>query len=971
VRDRLVEALELDLVGPGTGHPLAEERLPGWERPSNWYLTGFLIPVRSVDDEAGDVDSDEEVDEPQEDDPSDDGAEDRTAAKRRYFPSSLGLSTLVAAGVAVIRVTVQWGDYTVGEQAAGEAGESDGESRSRPRRVWQRTPQKRTIEVPLSGSSSIPRVIPVPDSNGLELHILERPLPAAGIDGRIPADTRAVSVFLVNDRDPDSKQRDRAYIFQAGLEVGCEKPFVPRPDLRSGDSDWDEQVADLHYADTPEFATGHGVSVDWDLVGGECRLLRTRWIPSAEVEQTIPADAGGAELRMEALGALVDGAAAQAALAPLVSEYRAWIELGESETQVLDGERRSTAGTLLSAAWFAAGRIERGIATLAGDPDALDAFRMANRAVAKALRRRLHEVNEPAWRPFQLAFLLINLPGLADPAAPDRSIVDLLYFPTGGGKTEAYLALAAFAIVLRRLRRTDPGRLTGAGVTVVMRYTLRLLTLDQLSRAAGLICALELERQYDQDRYGTWPFEIGLWVGKAATPNGMGHKGDGRTDRARSRVLQYKANPQGKPSPIPLEECPWCQTPFTAASFSLHPDSDRPRELRIVCTNFECDFTRDRPLPIVTVDEPLYRRLPAFLIATVDKFAALPWVGPSGALLGGASRYDATGFYGAAEPGRGTPLPEPLPPPDLVIQDELHLISGPLGTMAGLYETAIAGLCQRELDNQIVAPKIIASTATVRRAQDQIQALFARATTQIFPPPGPDRRESFFARTVPASNAPACRYIGVAAPGRNPKVVMRKVWLALMGAAERCYRDNGGHNNAQNPVDGYMTVIGYFNSLRELGGARRIIEEEVRNTVGGYGARRRIGEHPGLFQDRRNFNEVVELTSRVPTNKVAEARRRLGTPFTDIKQRVDCALATNMISVGLDIPRLGLMGVLGQPKAAAEYIQATSRVGRTNDAPGLVVTLLNVHKPRDRSHYERFRHFHETFYRSVEVGSVT
>ena len=390
-----------------------------------------------------------------------------------------------------------------------------------------------------------------------------------------------------------------------------------------------------------------------------------------------------------------------------------------------------------------------------------------------------------------------------------------------------------------------------------------------------------------------------------------------------------------------------------------------------MCTNFECDFTRDRPLPIVTVDEPLYRRLPAFLIATVDKFAALPWVGPSGALLGGASRYDATGFYGAAEPGRGTPLPEPLPPPDLVIQDELHLISGPLGTMAGLYETAIAGLCQRELDNQVVAPKIVASTATVRRAQDQIQALFARATTQIFPPPGPDRRESFFARTVSASTAPARRYIGVAAPGRNPKVVMRKVWLALMGAAERCYRDNGGHNNAENPVDGYMTVIGYFNSLRELGGARRILEEEVRNTVSGYGARRRIGEHPGLFQDRRNFNEVVELTSRVPTNKVAEARRRLGTPFTDIKQRVDCALATNMISVGLDIPRLGLMGVLGQPKAAAEYIQATSRVGRSNDAPGLVVTLLNVHKPRDRSHYERFRHFHETFYRSVEVGSVT
>jgi hypothetical protein len=339
-------------------------------------------------------------------------------------------------------------------------------------------------------------------------------------------------------------------------------------------------------------------------------------------------------------------------------------------------------------------------------------------------------------------------------------------------------------------------------------------------------------------------------------------------------------------------------------------------------------------------------------------------------LLGGARRYDQNGYYGATQPGRGTALPDPLPPPDLIIQDELHLISGPLGTMAGLYEVAIEGLCARELNGQTVLPKIIASTATVRRAQDQIQALFGRSVTQIFPPPGPDRRDSFFARTVPASRAPARRYVGIAAQGRNPKVVMRKVWLALMAAAERAYRDAGGHRNAQNPADPYMTVIGYFNSLRELGGARRILEEEVQNTLKAYGTRRRIGEDRGLFQDRKTFSEVVELTSRVPTNKVAEARRRLGARF-DQSERVDCAIATNMISVGLDIPRLGLMGVLGQPKTAAEYIQATSRVGRVDEAPGLVVTLLNIHKPRDRSHYERFRHFHETFYRSVEVGSVT
>jgi len=302
--------------------------------------------------------------------------------------------------------------------------------------------------------------------------------------------------------------------------------------------------------------------------------------------------------------------------------------------------------------------------------------------------------------------------------------------------------------VLRRLRHPEENCLAGTGVTVIMRYTLRLLTLDQLARASGLVCALELERENDIKRYGEWPFEIGLWVGKAATPNILGRRGDGRSDSARTKVRQFKADPKGKPSPIPLENCPWCGERFSPNSFALLPNDDNPRELHIICTNFECDFTRDRPLPIIAVDEPLYRRLPAFLIATIDKFASLPWVGESGVLLGGAERHDANGFYGAAEPGKGTRLSSPLPPPDLVIQDELHLISGPLGTMAGLYEAAIEALCIQNVDDQLVRPKIIASTATVRRAQDQIQALFARPLTQVFPPPGPDRRDYFFAKTA-------------------------------------------------------------------------------------------------------------------------------------------------------------------------------------------------------------------------------
>lgn len=221
-----------------------------------------------------------------------------------------------------------------------------------------------------------------------------------------------------------------------------------------------------------------------------------------------------------------------------------------------------------------------------------------------------------------------------------------------------------------------------------MRYTLRLLTLDQLGRAAGLICALELERRGDDgSRLSEWPFEIGLWVGKAGTPNHLGAKGDGRSDSARAKVSQYKNNPRGRPAPIPMESCPWCGEDFTPDSFTLLPNAEKPTDLRIACASWQCEFSGDQPLPIVAVDEPLYRRLPAFLIATVDKFASLPWVGDSGALLGGADRYDAAGFYGAAAPRRGGRLARPLPPPDLVIQDERHLISGSLGTMAGLYPT--------------------------------------------------------------------------------------------------------------------------------------------------------------------------------------------------------------------------------------------------------------------------------------------
>jgi hypothetical protein len=515
-----------------------------------------------------------------------------------------------------------------------------------------------------------------------------------------------------------------------------------------------------------------------------------------------------------------------------------------------------------------------------------------------------------------------------------------------------------------------PSGLASAGVSVLMRYTLRLLTLEQLSRAATLICALDLERQRDAERLGSWPFEIGLWVGMAATPNAMGRKGDNNERSARTRTIRFQNDSRSNPAPIPLEECPWCGTKFTALSLSLVPNPDAPTDLRVACINRRCDFKGGNPLPIIGIDEPIYRRLPCFIVATVDKFAGVPWIGPVGALFGKFERSDAQGFYGPCAPDRGARLPNPALPPDLIIQDELHLISGPLGTNAGLYEAAIDALRSREIEGKTVRPKIVAPTATVRRADAQVKALFGRDSVDIFPPPGPDRRDSFFAVTMPKAKRNARRYVGIAASGRSLKRVMLVTYLALMGGAKRFYEEAGGKRNVENPGDPYMTLVGYFNSLRELGGSRRIVEDEVTSRLKSYGSRRRVGESKGLFADREIKQEVLELTSRESTDKVANSKRRLALRFNE-DDRVDVALATNMISVGLDIVRLGLMVVLGQPKTTAEYIQATSRVGRDDERPALVVTLLNIHRPRDRSHYERFEAWHASFYRGVETTSVT
>jgi hypothetical protein len=736
---------------------------------------------------------------------------------------------------------------------------------------------------------------------------------------------------------------------------------------------------------------GRNVAADWDRSSGESGKVCTVWtdpLPQAPVHRVAPNEdaslKGAVTFGMEDLSRAAEAGPVtlRAALSELPQLYGKWIETQIKLAESLGApRRRETAERLIADMGTAQARIAAGIEILL-DPaqDApLTAFRLMNEAVARAARRRNagreqrpEDMPQPTWRPFQLAFVLLNLAGLVDKTHADREIADLLFFPTGGGKTEAYLGLAAFSIALRRLR--GPGVL-GAGVSVIMRCTLRLLTLDQLSRAAGVVCALELMREDPANRdekgrrlLGDWPIETGLWVGSDASPNRLGRTGDSDETTAVGRIRRFRNN-RG-PAPAPLKACPWCGEGFKPDTFKCEPNEHAPTRLDLRCDNIDCDFTGDRPLPIRVVDEDIYRRLPAFLIATVDKFASLPWVGQTGAFFRGVERYETDlGFFGASEAG-GRPLGNgwSLDPPDLIIQDELHLISGPLGTVAGLYEAAIDFLASRQAGGRTVRPKIVASTATVRRAEKQIQALFDREKTAVFPPPGVSIEDSFFAFSKPED--PARLYVGIAAQGRGPKLVFLRTLTTLLAAAQAAYEEAGGTRSSRNEADPYMTALCYFNALRELGGARRIVEDEVRERVGGYGAkRRRIAPMDQPFRNRA-MRDPLELTSRVSTDEVAIAKERLDAVVGGEKS-VDVALATNMISVGLDITRLGLMLVQGQPKTAAEYIQATSRVGRDPRRPGLVVAILNVHKPRDRMHYEQFSQFHRTFYRAVEATSVT
>lgn len=965
VRERLINALRLELLGPET----ADEVLS--QSPNTRYLVSMLAPAGTaldpVEDEAFEGEEAEEQ------------SEGHAPTAASLDPSSIGISLAVMAGTDPVSVLLRWGEYEKVEkppQLGGE--EADVERDGNPDDAAKRN-QRPTFEWPRTQHEAM-RALAVRATDGLERDVL-----APGVDMQWVAreldDVVVFSIFLVNARDapPDTRPDDADWLYQPHIEVRADAAVIVAREMAGGIAAADPDIAsaDLTYRKRRELATGHGVSADWELVEGMVDRATRVWttvIPDRGVPIVSPAGSGVPHLNMDEL-ADADGERLAFILSPLTNAYEAWIEERDHELESIEPSLRPVGRDHLLLARDALERMREGIDLLRTDDSARAAFNFANRAMALQLRKSAKirarrrglkptEGAPPRWRPFQMGFILQCLASLADTQHGDRGLADLLWFPTGGGKTEAYLGLTAFTLAHRRLRRDPEGLLTDDGTSVLMRYTLRLLTIQQFQRALTLMCACEQLRLADTRTWGSARFTIGLWVGEGATPNNFGDSKDA-VERLRNGQKVYRS------SPYQVLYCPWCGEDLTPFQYTC--DEDLERTL-VHCASMTCEFAARNSrlgLPVLMVDTEIYRSPPSLLLATVDKFAQMPLNGKIQALFGRVARFcPRHGYLTTAEAHpqshRATKASKAtsvtscarLAPPDLIIQDELHLISGPLGTLVGLYEVAVQALCTREIEGITIRPKVVASTATIRRAKSQVEGLFG-LDVAVFPPLGLEADRSFFAQPADPVEAPGRVYVGIYAPGKSVKTALVRVYGALLSRALLEFEADPAPES-----DAYMTLVGYFNSLRELGGAVRLVEDDVP-------ARLRVLRRRG-FGPARTIYENQELTSRISSSQIPERLQQLERSFIGKKQGaypIDVLLASNMLSVGVDIDRLGLMVVSGQPKTSAEYIQATSRVGRVH--PGLIIDVFNWIRPRDTSHYERFRHYHDTFYRHVEATSVT
>ncbi|MFB4300404.1 helicase-related protein [Actinomadura sp. NTSP31] len=893
-------------VGPDGGHEEVVSNLPHRQ-----YAVGMLFPADPADDGRDPIDSGEEL---SGDVPERDVEEDGAAVPlaEDWRPSSVAIS-FVTDGDSV-EVDFSCGTYS---QVPG-----DGPPR------WRRSP---------FGFS------------GITLTSGEGPPPLP--EGEVPIEVGArwrafrgmslvtVHVRVMSESAGDDRLDIAQMLFQVRLSV---KPVAGARILeydttRLLDADPEAAELRLRFRNRKIYAVGHGMAADWDLSDGSCSRVFLDPMPAFIVPaiETTGFDEGTAEADALSLAHLLqmdsDPEPVLRSLDAFIDAFAEWVDEQRQRAEEILDEKEVARG-IASRSQVALKRMRAGVALLR-DPSqghlrtafslGMEAMRLQMRQASINHGAPKNDVKEPAWRPFQLGFLLVSLASTVDEKHTDRDLVDLIWFPTGGGKTEAYLGLAAIEIFRRRL---DHGT-AGGGTAVITRYTLRLLTSQQFQRAASLICAMELLRVTDPRVKGMPPFTIGLWVGNEVTPGT-------RTEAKQALERLHKAARPEEANQFQIESCPWCLTPMIPKLKSAKPRDYGMRllgkDVVLHCVDDSCRFSDE--LPLAVVDDVLYDEPPTILLATVDKFARLQFKPQAGRLLG---------------------LDTVFKQPSMVIQDELHLLSGPLGTTVAVFDAVI----QLLLSRTGTSPKIVASTATIRASDDQVRGLYGRKVA-LYPPSGLDDDQTFFSR--PVKSGEGRLYVGLMPQSvSQPSAVIAAV-TPLVEVPEVLSAE-------PEPVadrDAYWTLVMYHNSLRELGRTETLVVDDVRSRL------EPRAERLGLPLRSIEAGRVLELTSRRGAEELPNDLRALRLRVGESSDAIDVVLSSNMLSVGIDIPRLALMLMVGQPKTTAEYIQATSRVGR-GDTKGIIVTLFRSGRARDRSHFETFRGYHEALYRSVEPTSVT
>jgi len=974
-RDAVLDVLRRELIGPAGG---AEEEVTG--KPAWRYLTGILFPRQ----QEGFLEEEEDEMDPAAVSGGDDsGADSAVSAAYDLLPASMGLSFYLE-GARELRCRVRGARYRVAQPAEDALGSDDEgelatpntgsktraalgagtdgdqlegvEDSGKPRSggssdTWQRIPL---------GSADSPDVvtIPVPDASRTES------VRRSTLDGcaeiavrfRPYRDGHLVTVTMMNalkSRNSTSKAEVAAMLFQCGFDVTIKEGAVASyPQLERYSLHPEDEELALVYRNRRSHGIGHGCAAVWDPLEatGQLRAISAEPLPTFEVRGLT----NRIEVRPEAelaldLRWLADPARTatelEERLRAFLGSYQEWCSGQVTRVETLESVFEAPAGRLLERQRQAVDRIGRGIDVLVNDADVRETFRLAQEAMLRqfawtsARKDSPFDLghgrapadpmaigsggDSPTWFPFQLAFQLLVLPSLIDPTDDARDVVDLLWFPTGGGKTEAYLALAAMEMIHRRRRYAD------AGTAVIMRYTLRLLTSQQFERCTTVVSVLEsMRRGQYREQLGEVPFRLGLWVGGGLTPNDLDRDND-RYPGAR-QLFEQLLEAEKPENPFLLRSCPRCGTrlvPLDKSPESHYGIEVNASAFRFFCPDTSCELNDE--IPASVVDDDLFRRPPTFLIGTIDKFARMVWDARSRVFLG--RNTDAL-------------------PPTLVIQDELHLINGPLGSIAGGYEAGIETVIRAGGGR----PKYLASTATIQRALEQCHALYAREPF-IFPPAGLDAGDSFFSRED--DSVPGRLYCGVMGNG-----LYSSLTTLIQVSAASAHAPTVIEPTEHSARDTYWTQVIYHNSKQELGKTTTMLMDDVRSRL-------QLLEPEEV--DNRKFEHVEELSANLKGSDVSEALERLGVEYPDAGV-IDVVACTNMISVGVDVGRLGLMLVKGQPKNTAEYIQATSRIGRDpSRPPGVVVTLYSPLRPRDRSHFETFQSYHAALYRAVEPTSVT